>query len=57
MVYMVTAGTFTKRVFQACRGDTIVVVGLKMRIGILVSGTVRSKNGRGGDAGANLTKH
>jgi hypothetical protein len=27
MVYMVTAGTFTKRVVQAYRGDTIVVVG------------------------------
>jgi hypothetical protein len=27
MVYMVTAGTFTKRVVQAYKGDTIVVVG------------------------------
>jgi hypothetical protein len=27
MVYMVTAGTFTKRVLQAYKGDTIVVVG------------------------------
>ncbi|CZR51390.1 uncharacterized protein PAC_01265 [Phialocephala subalpina] len=27
MVYMVTAGTFTKRVLQAYRGDTVVVVG------------------------------
>lgn len=27
MVYMVTAGTFTKRVIQAYHGDTIVVVG------------------------------
>ena len=27
MVYMVTAGTLTKRVIQAYRGDTIVVVG------------------------------
>lgn len=27
MVYMITAGTFTKRVVQAYRGDTIVVVG------------------------------
>jgi hypothetical protein len=27
MVYMVTAGTFTKRVVQAYHGDTIVIVG------------------------------
>jgi hypothetical protein len=27
MIYMVTAGTFTKRVVQAYRGDTIVFVG------------------------------
>jgi len=27
MVYMVTAGTFTKRVLQAYRGDVVVVVG------------------------------
>jgi len=27
MVYMVTAGTFTKRVLEAYKGDTIVVVG------------------------------
>lgn len=27
IVYMVTAGTFTKRVVQAYKGDTIVVVG------------------------------
>lgn len=27
MVYMVTAGTFTRRVVQAYKGDTIVVVG------------------------------
>lgn len=27
MVYMVTAGSFTKRVLQAYKGDTVVVVG------------------------------
>lgn len=29
MVYMVTAGTFTKRVLQAYKGNTIVVVGTR----------------------------
>lgn len=44
MVYMVTAGSFTKRVVQAYKGDTIVVVGT-MRIDIQDSAIVRQRSG------------